>query len=266
MLRRIALARLPSPAGTKGDLNYLKSMEDPELTNGSSQKSAIVAALSKGPSQFKVINVELPRNDFDGELGEDSHSPQSSFDPRLEQSGSSIRAVSPKESSSSSKDKYLKDRYRQASASPKSSRRSESPRARQSNYGQVQQKEAVNIPSWMYDPALGGFNPLPTRAVLHKHKRQDIKTESGKRHTTAKAVQQMKQAMDMIQHEVNFSMRGAIAGWKLSPIRSYHQNRAYGIWSQVSQPCGCPPSMDMRMRTTCGCACFLPMQVLMWVQ
>ena len=75
-----------------------------------------------------------------------------------------------------------------------------------------------HVPSWMVNPALGGFNPLPPRQALHSSVcTKYVMKRDRPQHFTEALVRQAEQ---MIDNERNFYRRGGIAGWKIKPITS----------------------------------------------
>ena len=75
-----------------------------------------------------------------------------------------------------------------------------------------------HVPSWMVNPALGGFNPLPPRQALHSSvcTKYVMKRDRPQQFTETL----VRQAEQMIDNERNFYRRGGIAGWKIKPITS----------------------------------------------
>lgn len=85
------------------------------------------------------------------------------------------------------------------------------------------------VPAWMLNPALGGLNPLPIRPALKQTKRVRRSDNAGGHNWNGRPLLEQEQAVMMVQNEARFQQRGAIAGRKLSPLKSYHQLRSHGV-------------------------------------
>jgi hypothetical protein len=84
----------------------------------------------------------------------------------------------------------------------------------------------AHVPTWMMNPALGGFNPLPPRQALHmsvcsKYTRKRDEPE----HFTEALVLQ---AEHMIANDKNFFRRGSVSGWKIKPVTAARTKSAVG--------------------------------------
>jgi len=73
-----------------------------------------------------------------------------------------------------------------------------------------------NIPAWMINPALGGFNPLPPRQALHMSRCTRYVKRRDQPESFTEAL--VRQAEKMIENDKNFYRRGSIAGWKIKPV------------------------------------------------
>ena len=81
-----------------------------------------------------------------------------------------------------------------------------------------------HIPSWMMNPALGGFNPLPSKQPLRASvcTRYVMKRDEPESFTEAL----VRQAEQMIANEKNFFRRGSVSGWKIKPVTATKSNAA----------------------------------------
>jgi len=84
----------------------------------------------------------------------------------------------------------------------------------------------AHVPTWMMNPALGGFNPLPPRQALHMSvcSKYTRKREEPEHFTEALVLQ----AEHMIANDKNFFRRGSVSGWKIMPVTAAKTKSAVG--------------------------------------